>query len=66
MAKFFQRIDIQAIKRELNVIVNGLAKGATYGEYMKKKIMNTPNNDLKDVNMIDAEEEKEGEISKYS
>ena len=64
LMKRFQRRDIQAIKRELNVRVDGLAKGAAYGEYEKKKVMTTPGDDLKDVNMIDAKEEEEGEILK--
>ena len=33
LIKQFRRIDIQAIKRELNARVNGIAKGAAYGEY---------------------------------
>ena len=39
--KHFRRIDIQAIKRELNAIVDQLAKGATYGEYDKKNKVTT-------------------------
>ena len=41
-----------------------MAKGVVYGEYKIKKVMCIPNNDSKDVNMIDAEEEEEGEILK--
>src|SRR5690606_32863967 len=36
LMKNFRRIDIQAIKRELNARADQLAKGATYGEYDKK------------------------------
>ena len=37
LVECFQRIDIHAIKRELNTRVEKLAKGAAYGEYDKKK-----------------------------
>ena len=46
LAKRFRRIDIQAIKRELNTKADGLTKGATYGEYEKKKKLTTLNDYL--------------------
>ena len=39
--------------------VDGLAKGATYGEYLKKKEIITDVDCLMDVNMIEAQEEGE-------
>lgn len=44
LMKHFRRIDIQAIKRELNVRVDGLAKGVAYGEWKKRKVMTTLDN----------------------
>ena len=57
LMKWFWRIDIQAIKRELNTRVDQLAKGAAYGEYDKiNKFMTVDEYPLK-VNMIKAEDE---------
>ena len=66
LVKCFRRIDIQVIKRELNAIVNGLAKGATHGEYDKKMKMIISDNCPADVNMIDFKEETESEALKDS
>ena len=57
--KCFRRIDIQAIKRELNARADQLAKGAAYGEYDKKNKLKTTNEHPLGVNMIEAEDELE-------
>ena len=44
----FRRIDIQAIKRELNVRADQLAKGAAYGEYNKKSKVTTASDHFPD------------------
>ena len=59
LVEHFRMIDIQTIRRELNAQVDGLAKGATYGEYLKKKEIITDVDCLMDVNMIEAQEEGE-------
>ena len=66
LVKWFWRIDIQAKKRELNTRVDGLSKGAVYGEYEKKKKITTQDSCLADVNMIDAKEETKAEVAKDS
>ena len=66
LVKCFRRIDIQAIKRELNARADRLAKGAAYGEYEKRNKLTTSNNYPVKVNMIDAEEEMELEVSDES
>ena len=57
LTRNFRRIDIQAIKRELNVRADQLAKGAAYGEYDKKSKSTTASNHLPDVNMVEAMED---------
>ena len=49
-------IDVQAIKRELNTRADGLAKGAAYGEYDKKKWLIIPYGCPVVVNMVDEVE----------
>ena len=53
----FRRINIQAIKRELNVRADQLAKGAAYGEYDKKSKLTTASDRLPDVNMVEPMED---------
>lgn len=62
LKKSFWRIEIQAIKRELNTRANGITKGASYGEYEKKKRLTTLDGCLKDINMVDSEERIEYEV----
>ena len=64
MVKSFLRIDIQAIKRELNVRDDKLAKGVAYGEHEKRNKFTASNSYCAEDNMIDAEERMEYEVSK--
>ena len=57
LIKNFRRIDIQAIKRELNARAAQLAKGAAYGEYDKKSKVTTASDHFLDVNMIETTED---------
>ena len=57
LMKNFRRIDIQAIKRELNARADQLAKGAAYGEYDKKSKVTTASDLFPDVNMVEATED---------
>ena len=59
LVKRFCRIDIQAIKRELNAWADGLAKGKAYGECEKKKEITNYTIYLPDVHMIEVGEEGE-------
>ena len=64
LMKCFRRIDIQAIKRELNSRADQLAKGAAYGEYSKKNKFTTAGEYPPDVNMIEVEDESEPRAKK--
>ena len=66
LVKCFQRINIQEMKRELNARVDKLAKCAAYGEYDKKNRLTTSNEYPAEVNMIEAGDELEPEVSKES
>ena len=55
--KSFQRIDVQAIKRELNTRADQLAKSVAYGEYDKKSKFTTTGNHPPDVNMVEAKDD---------
>ena len=66
LVKYFQRIDILAIKRELNARADKLAKGAVYEEYDKKNKLTTSNEYPTEVNMIEVEDELELKVSKES
>ena len=66
LMKCFRRIDIQAIKRELNARTNQLAKGAAYGEYDKKNKFTTAGEYPPGINMIEAEDESELGVKKES
>ena len=58
----FRRIDIQTIKRELNMRADQLAKGAAYGEYDKKSKLITADDHLPDVNMVEAIEDLKSDL----
>ena len=66
LMKNFRRIDIQAIKRELNARADQLAKGAAYGEYDKKSKLTTANDHLPDVNMVEAMEDLKSDLIEES
>ena len=57
LMRSFRRIDIQVIKRELNVRADQLAKGAAYGEYDKKSKLTTVDDHPPNVNMVEAIED---------
>ena len=56
LMKNFRRIDVQAIKKELNTRADQLAKGAAYGEYDQKSKLTTTNDHPPDVNMVEQRE----------
>ena len=64
--KSFRRIDVQAIKRELNTRADQLAKGAAYGEYDQKSKLTTANDHLPDVNMVEAMEDSKSNLIEES
>ena len=66
LMKCFRRIDIHAIKRELNARANQLAKGAAYGKYEKKNKFMTTGEYPSEVNMIEMEDQSKSGAKKES
>ena len=62
----FRRIDVQAIKRELNTIADQLAKGAAYGEYDRKSKLTTASNHRPDVKMVEAKDDLKSDLVEES
>ena len=62
LMKCFRRINVQAIKRELNARADQLAKCAAYGEYNKKSKLTTAGSLPLDVYIMEMENDLKSDL----